>query len=279
MPGRDRYVIDGGVAVVTGAAGGIGSAVAERLARGGSNLALVDRDKDGLEEVAERVRVRRPDRQVSVHAVDLSEKDSAKELSEQVLADQGRVTLVVNNAGVALGGRFEQVSMDDVDWLLAINLRAVMAVTSAFLPHLERGAHITNLSSLFGIIGPVGNATYSASKFGVRGFSLAIREELKPRGIGVTAVHPGGIRTSIARNARRGVALSEAEWEMGLAIFDKFLVIPPDVAARKIVDGTAQRKGRVLIGPEAYLGDALARLAPIGHAKVFETLMRLKASR
>ena len=168
MPGRERYAVDGGVAVVTGAAGGIGSAVADRLARGGSNLVLVDRDKEGLE---------------------------------------------------------------DVDWLLSINLRGVLAVTSAFLPHLERGAHITNMSSLFGLIAPVGNATYSASKFGVRGFSLSLREELKPRGIGVTAVHPGGIRTGIARSARRGEALSEAEWEMGLEIFDKFLVIDPAVAA------------------------------------------------
>lgn len=276
---RDRYVIDGGVAVVTGAAGGIGSAVAERLARSGSHLALVDKDKEGLEAVAESVSARRPDRRVSVHAIDLAERDGAAELAEQVMAEHARVSLLVNNAGVALGGRFEQVSMDDVDWLLAINLRGVMAVTSAFLPYLQRDAHITNLSSLFGIIAPVGNATYAASKFGVRGFSLAIREELRPRGIGVTAVHPGGIRTAIARNARRGSAVGEAEWEMGLAMFDKFLVIPPEVAARKIVTGTEHRKGRVLIGPEAYLGDALARVAPVGHAKVFETLMRLKASR
>ena len=274
---RDRYVIDGGVAVVTGAAGGIGSAVAERLTRRGSHLVLVDRDKEGLAAVAERVRTRRPDREVSTHALDLTEKDAALELAEQAMAAHGRVTLVVNNAGVALAGRFEQVSMDDVDWLLSINLRGVLAVTSAFLPHLERGAHITNMSSLFGLIAPIGNATYSASKFGVRGFSLALREELKPRGIGVTAVHPGGIRTGIARSARRGVAVSEAEWETGLAIFDKFLVIDPAVAARKIVDGTERRKGRVLIGPEAYAGDIAARIAPIGYAPVFERLMRLKA--
>ena len=277
MLGRDRYVMDGGVAVVTGAAGGIGSAVAERLARAGSHLALVDRDKEGLAAVAEAVRVRRPDREVSTHALDLTERDAALDLAGQVIDVHGRVTLVINNAGVALGGRFEQVSMEDVDWLLAINLRGVLAVTSAFLPHLQRDAHITNVSSLFGIIAPVGNATYSASKFGVRGFSLALREELKPRGIGVTAVHPGGIRTGIARNARRGVALSEDEWATGLAMFDKFLVIEPDVAARKIVVGTERRKGRVLIGPEAYVGDIAARIAPVGYAPVFERLMRLKA--
>lgn len=274
---RDPYAIDGGVAVVTGAAGGIGAAVAHRLARQGSNVVLVDKDKDGLDELVQTLRVRRPDRQVSAYALDLSEKDAAGELADRTLADHGRVTLVVNNAGVALAGRFEQVSMDDVDWLLAINLRGVLAVTSAFLPHLQRGAHITNVSSLFGIIAPIGNSVYAASKFGVRGFSAALRQELKPRGIGVTTVHPGGIRTGIARNARRGAAVSEEEWGVGLEIFDRFLVIDPDVAARKIVDGTQKRSPRVLIGPEAYAGDILARIAPVGYAAVFERLMRLKA--
>jgi short-subunit dehydrogenase len=251
--------------------------VAERLARDGSNLVLVDRNREGLEAVAEQLRVRRPDRQVTAVAADLSERDAAADVVAQALADQGRITLVVNNAGVALAGRFEQVSMDDVDWLLAINLRAVLAVTSACLPHLGPGAQITNVSSLFGIIAPVGNSVYSASKFGVRGFSMSLRAELAPRAVGVTAVHPGGIRTAIARSARLGAGVSAAEWEAGLKAFDKFLVIPPQDAARRIVDGTVRRRPRVLIGPEAYVGDVLARLAPSAHASVFEFIARKRA--
>ncbi|MFZ4510744.1 MAG: SDR family NAD(P)-dependent oxidoreductase [Candidatus Nanopelagicales bacterium] len=271
------YRVDGGVALVTGAAGGIGAALAERLVRDGSNLVLVDRNREGLEAVAEQLRVRRPDRQVTAITADLSERDAAADVVAQALADQDRLTLVVNNAGVALAGRFEQVSMDDVDWLLAINLRAVLAVTSAALPHLGPGAQITNVSSLFGIIAPVGNSVYSASKFGVRGFSMSLRAELAPRAIGVTAVHPGGIRTAIARSARLGAGVSAAEWEAGLKAFDKFLVMPPQDAARRIVDGTVRRRPRVLIGPEAYVGDILARIAPSGHASVFDYIARKRA--
>jgi len=272
-----EYHVDGGVALITGAAGGIGAALAERLVREGSNVVLVDRNAEGLEEVAERLRVRRPDRRITTIATDLAEQDVAQEVVAEALRDQGRLTLVVNNAGVALAGRFEQVSMDDVDWLLAINLRAVLAVTSAALPHLAPGAHITNVSSLFGIIAPVGNSVYSASKFGVRGFSMAIRAELAPRAIGVTSVHPGGIRTAIARSARVGAGVPAAEWEVGLKAFDKFLVMPAPDAARRIVHGTVRRRARVLIGPEAYLGDVLARLAPSAHASVFEYVARKRA--
>lgn len=277
MPRLPDYVIDGGVALVTGAAGGIGSAVAERLVRDGSNITLVDRDGERLEEVAARLRLRRPDRRIDAIAADLTESGTPEAVVQRALEDQGRLTLVVNNAGVALAGRFDQVSMEDADWLLDINLRAVLAVTSAALPHLARGAQITNVSSLFGIIAPVGNATYSASKFGVRGFSMALRSELAPRGIGVTVVHPGGIRTGIARSARRGVGVSEEEWQIGQRAFERFLVLDPAEAARKIVSATVRRRARVLVGTDAVAGDILARIAPAGHAPIFEYIARKRA--
>ena len=277
MSRQPDYRVDGGVALVTGAAGGIGSALAERLVRDGSNIALVDRNAEGLEDLAERLRVRRPDRQVTAIVADLAQPDAPAEVVAQALAEHGRLTLLVNNAGVALAGRFEQVSIADVDWLLAINLRSVLAITSAALPSLAPGAQITNSSSLFGIVAPVGNSVYSASKFGVRGFSMALRTELAPRGIGVTTVYPGGIKTAIARHARRGAGVSEVEWEAGLRAYDRFLVIEPSVAARKIADGTVRRRARVLIGPETYAGDVLARLAPTGHSSVFEYVARKRA--
>ena len=223
MSRQPDYRVDGGVALVTGAAGGIGAALAERLVREGSNIALVDRNAEGLEDLAERLRVRRPDRQVTAIVADLAQPDAPAEVVAQAHAQHGRLTLLVNNAGVALAGRFEQVSIADVDWLLAINLRSVLAVTSAALPSLAPGAQITNISSLFGIVAPVGNSVYSASKFGVRGFSMSLRTELAPRGIGVTTVYPGGIKTAIARHARRGAGVSEVEWEAGLRAYDRFL--------------------------------------------------------
>ena len=277
MSRQPDYRVDGGVALVTGAAGGIGGALAERLVREGSNIALVDRNAEGLEDLAGQLRVRRPDRQVTAIVADLAQPEAPAEVVAQALAEHGRLTLLVNNAGVALAGRFEQVSIADVDWLLAINLRSVLAVTSAALPSLAPGAQITNISSLFGIVAPVGNSVYSASKFGVRGFSMALRTELAPRGIGVTTVYPGGIKTAIARHARRGAGVSEAEWEAGLRAYDRFLVIEPSVAARKIADGIVRRRARVLIGPETYAGDVLARLAPTGHSSVFEYVARKRA--
>ena len=277
MPRQPEYRVDGGVALVTGAAGGIGAALADRLVRDGSNIALVDRNAEGLQDLSDRLRMRRPDRRVTAIVADLSEPDAPAEVIRQALAEHGRLSLVVNNAGVALAGRFQQVSMQDVDWLLAINLRSVLAVTAAALPSLAPGAHIANISSLFGIVAPEGNAVYSASKFGVRGFSMALRTELAPRGVGVTTVYPGGIKTAIARHARRGAGVSEAEWEAGLRAYDRFLVIEPAVAARKIADGIMRRRARVLIGPETYAGDVLARLAPTGHSSVFEYVARKRA--
>ena len=164
MSRQPDYRVDGGVALVTGAAGGIGAALAERLVREGSNIALVDRNAEGLEDLAARLRVRRPDRQITAIVADLAQPEAPADVVAEALAQHGRLTLLVNNAGVALAGRFEQVSIADVDWLLAINLRSVLAVTSAALPSLAPGAQITNISSLFGIV---------AYKDTVYGFSRA----------------------------------------------------------------------------------------------------------
>lgn len=272
-----RYVVAGGVAVVTGAAGGIGSALAEELARRGSHLALTDRAGSGLTDITESLQSRFPDVSITHYEHDLTDRESPSRLMGQVLGDHGRLTLVINNAGVALGGLFEQVSMHDVDWLMDINLRATMAVTSAALPHLSAGSHITNISSLFGLVGPLGNAAYAASKFGVRGFSQSLRTELKPRHIGVTTVFPGGIRTPIAAHARRGEGVSDEEWRDGQEMFNKMLVLDPSTAAGLIVRGTTERRARVLIGQDARVGDLLARVTPGSSSALLESLIRLKA--
>lgn len=259
-----RYVVDGGTAVLTGAASGIGRATTLELARRGSSLVLLDRDADGLEAVADEARRLRPDRSVVTHVVDLSDGDAALAAAEQVRDAHPHVHLLVNNAGVALAGRFDQVSMADVDWLLSINLRAVLLMTHTMLPSLlsTYGSHVCNLSSVFGLAGPPGQAAYVTSKFGVRGFGDSLRQELAPYGVGVTTVHPGGVATSIAVSQRQGPGVSDAEMSRGLDAARRLLVLDPAVAARKIVDGVERRKPRVLIGREAYLLDAMARIAP-----------------
>ncbi|MEV0810088.1 SDR family oxidoreductase [Micromonospora sp. NPDC050200] len=265
-----RFVFPAGTAVVTGAASGIGAALAHGLARRGTDLVLLDRDADRLDAVAAAIRAAHPDRQVDPHVVDLSDQAATDRVAEEVRARHPRIRLLVNNAGVALGGRFDQVTLDEFSWVIDVNFRAVVRLTHALLPALkaEPGAHLVNVSSLFGLIAPAGQAAYSASKFAVRGFTEALRHELVDDGIGVTSVHPGGIATRIARNARVGSGVAPEEFETELRQFEKLLSIPPEKAAEVILRGVERRRGRVLIGWSAKLPDLLARVAPASYGRV-----------
>ncbi len=279
-----RYVVDGGTAVLTGAAGGIGRATAHELAGRGSNLVLLDRNADALEDVAADLRVRRPDRAVTTYAVDLADGDAALAAATAIRDAHPNIHLLVNNAGVALGGRLSQISLDDFDWLMSVNFRAVVVMTHTLLPRLTatRGAHVCNVSSLFGLIGPAGQTAYSASKFAVRGFGDSLRLELAEHEVGVTTVHPGGIRTQIANSARVGAGVDQQEYDAHKAVWDRMLSLDPAIAAGKIVDGIERRKPRVLIGRETYALDALARLSPGHYGKVLalgDRLMTRNAAR
>jgi short-subunit dehydrogenase len=276
-----RYVVDGGTAVLTGAASGIGRATARELSARGSNLVLLDRDAAGLEAVAAELRAARPDRAVSTYVVDLADRDAALAVATQVRDAHPHVHLLVNNAGVALDGRLDQVSLEDIEWVLAINLHAVILMTHTLLPSLvsTSGAHVANLSSLFGIIGPPGQAAYVASKFGVRGFSDSLRQELAPHGVGVTAVHPGGIATAIATSARVGGGVSADERSSHRDTAARLLTIDPAIAARRIVDGIERRRPRVLIGFSAYALDVVARIAPGSHGTLLRRVDALMTQR
>ena len=265
-----RFVVNGATAVLTGASGGIGRAMARELSARGAHLVLLDRDGPGLETVAEQLRAARPDRAVTTYVVDLADRDAALATAEAVRAANPHVHLLVNNAGVALGGRFAEVSLEDVEWLLSINLHAVLLMTHTLLPSLlaARGSHIVNISSLFGLIAPPGQTAYSASKFAVRGFGDALREELAGHEVGVTTVHPGGVATSIADSARVGAGVDPAEYEQGRTAWRRLLSMDPAVAARVIVDGAERRKPRVLIGASTYALDALARITPAHYGRL-----------
>jgi short-subunit dehydrogenase len=263
----EPYDFAGGTAAVTGAASGIGEALAHALAARGRDLVLLDRDASRLEGVAAAVRA--TGRQVATHVVDLADDAAAQAIGATLAGEHPEITLLVNNAGVALGGRFDQVTLEEFDWVLAINFRAVVRLTHALLPVLKAhpGAHLVNVSSIFGILAPPGQAAYAASKFAVRGFSEALRAELAADGVGVTVVHPGGIRTRIAESARMGSGVDPEESARGKEQFAKLLRIPPEKAASLIVTAIEKRRPRLLIGASAKIPDVLVRLFPGGYSK------------
>jgi short-subunit dehydrogenase len=257
-------------AVVTGAAAGMGEHLARGLAERGSSLLLVDRDAARLEVVASSIRSTYPGSNVRTFVADLSERDAVERLAADLLAATDVVDLLINNAGVALAGRFDQISMDDFDWVMAINFHAPVLLTHHLLPRIGPGGHIVNVSSLFGLVGPKGQTAYSSSKFAIRGFTEALRNELLPRGIGITSVHPGGIRTNIALNARIGGNLSTLDVKKAKDDFNKLLTFPADKAAELMLEAVKTRRPRLLIGFSAKVPDVVARVAPMS----FGTLER-----
>jgi short-subunit dehydrogenase len=268
-----------GTAIVTGAAGGIGEQLAYALAGRGSALALVDRDAERLERVARQVR-ERATQKVATYVVDLSDDAATHELGRRLAAEHPDATLLINNAGVALGGTFEQVSEEEFDWLISINYRAVVTLTRELLPTLRanRGSHLVNISSLFGLIAPAGQVAYSTSKFAVRGFTEGLRAELAGR-VGVTVVHPGGIRTGIARNARLAASVAGREAEGERADFDKLLSYPAEKAAAEILAAVEHRRPRLLIALSARIPDLLARLTPSRYPAILAAFQKLSTRR
>lgn len=264
--------LHGRTAVITGAGSGIGRGIAQALADRGCNLALVDIDVAGLTETAASL----SSVQVSHHRIDLSDTAQCKALPAAVMAEHGRVDLLFNNAGVAIGGSFEQVDESDFDWLMRINFNAVVTLTRAFLPllKLSDSARVVNTSSLFGLIAPPNQTAYCASKFAVRGFSESLRNELalSKSSVGVTVVHPGGVATSIARNARapKHVTNAEAvEAEAMRADFErKFLKMSPERAGEIIIRGVEKASPRVLVGNDAKIGSLIERIAPVAYWKI-----------
>lgn len=261
----------GGVAIITGAAGGIGAALALQLAERGCHLALYDVNASGLDAVAARACAIDGSLMVTTQVLDMARPESADAMLADVLARHGRATVLVNNAGVALGGTFEQVAAADFDWLMSINFCAVVRLTRTFLPLLRQApaAQIVNLSSIFGIVAPPGQTAYCASKFAVRGFSESLRHELETgrSTVGVTVVHPGGVRTGIADNARLPKDASPAELKTHQDLARRALRLSPEAAAARILRGIERREPRVMVGSDAVAAAWLQRLFPVTYWK------------
>ena len=263
-----RMRLEGRTAVVTGAASGIGRAVALSLARRRCHLALADIDEAGMATTADLARAQGV--RVTGHRLDVADRHAVAAFPSIVASEHTGVDLLVNNAGVAVGGTFEQVSEEDFEWLFEINFWGVVRMTRAFLPVLRRSddARLVNLSSVFGLVAPPGQAAYAASKFAVRGFSEALRHELEGSNVGVTVVHPAGVATSISEKARVPASASAEEVARGREQFRRLLRLPPEVAGETIVRGVERRKRRVLVGHEAVLLSVIARALPVSYWKV-----------
>jgi NAD(P)-dependent dehydrogenase (short-subunit alcohol dehydrogenase family) len=248
------------VAVVTGAGSGIGRALAVDLAARGASLALADVNAAGLDETRGLLGAA----DARSYTVDVSNAGAVEQFAGRVRQDFGRASLLINNAGVALFGTFAEISLADMDWLMRINFWGVVHGCKFFLPLLENEpeAHIVNISSVLGLIGTPGQVSYCSSKFAVRGFSEALREELRTTSVRVTCVHPAGVNTRIAENARPGVATQALEQAEALKRYGKLLAIPPADAAQTIVKGILRNQDRVLIGKDAYRIDFIQRLFP-----------------
>ncbi|MFW5920650.1 MAG: SDR family NAD(P)-dependent oxidoreductase [Polyangiales bacterium] len=253
--------LDDRTAVVTGAASGIGRAVAVRLASKGCDLALADIDGEALDETIRRVEAK--GRRASRHVVDVSQLSQMERFAADVEREHGGAQVLVNNAGVAVGKTFEEHTLDDFEWLLGINLWGVIYGCRLFLPMLERAdeGHIVNISSIFGVVGMPMNSSYCASKFAVRGLSESLRVELESKNVGVTSVHPGGVATNVVARGRFSETLEGRKAQaQSIEMFKRFM--PPEQAAVPIVRAIERNEPRVLITREARVLDGLARLSP-----------------
>jgi NAD(P)-dependent dehydrogenase (short-subunit alcohol dehydrogenase family) len=264
------------VVVITGAASGIGRALAVDVARRGALLAISDVDEQGLSETVDLVKAAGA-RGVRSDRLDVADRAAMAAYAAAVAEHFGRVNVVVNNAGVALAGDVEDLDHDDMEWIIGVNFWGVVRGTKEFLPHLiaSGDGHVVNLSSLFGLVSMPGQSMYNASKYAVRGFTEALREEMLVAGhpVGVTAVHPGGIKTAIARNAR----YSDREAAAGsAALFDeKLATMTPERAAEIIVTkGILGGRARVLVGLDAHVIHHFARLTGSRYQNVVSTVVR-----
>jgi hypothetical protein len=249
------------VVVITGAGSGIGRALAVDLARRGSLLALSDVDEAGLAEtVSLAERAGAPE--VRSDRLDVADRDAMARYALDVVQQFGRVNVVVNNAGVSLTGDFTDLEYADIDWIVGVNLWGVLHGTKEFLPHLiaSGDGHVVNLSSLFGLISIPGQSIYNATKYAVRGMSEALRQEMLVAGhpVGVTSVHPGGIKTDIVRNSR--VSAKEDKEATAQLFDDKLAKMTPEKAAEIIVNGILRNKARVLVGLDAHALHHMAKL-------------------
>ncbi|MDX1804307.1 MAG: SDR family NAD(P)-dependent oxidoreductase [Alcanivorax sp.] len=261
------------VAVITGAGSGIGRALAQELAADGARLALSDINEAGLKETAEGLGL--GEDRLMTKVLDVADRQAFYDFADDVVNHFGQANLIFNNAGVALGATVEDMNYDDFEWLMNINFWGVVYGTKAFLPYLKQAGegHIINISSIFGLVGIPTQSAYNAAKFAVRGFTESLRIELEMENspVSCTSVHPGGIKTNIAKAARMTDSVERitgADKEKSIQDFEKMFRTTPTEAARTILKGVRGNKRRVLIGSDAVAVDTMQRLLPTSYQKL-----------
>jgi NAD(P)-dependent dehydrogenase (short-subunit alcohol dehydrogenase family) len=278
MSRAERYVVSGRTAVITGAASGIGRSLALRLARHGCPVAIADINESDLNETASAI-----SGPVLARRVDVGDAAAQQEFAREVkIWAPAALGAVFNNAGVGVASTVMDAVPADDEWLWNINFHGVVNGTRAFLPILveqDSGA-IVNTSSVYGLAGMPAQSAYCAAKFAVRGFTDALRQELRGTGVRAITVHPGGINTNIARNARWHIEPDGGlTREQEIDQFAAMALTQPDRAAEIIHRGVEAGRARILIGPDAYVFDALARLTPSHYYDVLDRLLRLLKKR
>jgi short-subunit dehydrogenase len=263
-------------ALITGAGSGIGRALAVHLAQKGCHLALADNDSEGLNETLHMLKSHTV--KTSGHLIDVAERQALPAFILGVFEQHPQINLLINNAGVAAGGTFLQMSEADFNRVMDINFHATVNITRLLLPHLlqQNEARIVNISSLFGLVSPPEQTAYSASKFAVRGFSNALRFELQNTGVGVTVVHPGGVATRIVQNSSIPAGATEVEIKQKMAENQRLLRMPPPRAAKIIVKGIEEKKARILVGYDAKIVSVLERILPVSYWTILEKLSEVR---
>jgi short-subunit dehydrogenase len=254
------------VAVITGAASGIGQALALQMAREGAHLALVDRNIEGLKQVQQQVEMFGV--KCLISDLDVADHQAFNRFADEVIAKYEQVDFLFNNAGVSLIDSVENQSLDDFHWLMNINFWGVVHGTNAFLPHLRKAesAHLVNVSSLFGLLSLPLQSAYNASKFAVRGFTEALKMEMAGTNVSVHCVHPGGIKTNITNSAK--ITSLHVEKSQILDDFNKQAKTTSEQAAKIILQGIEKKKRRILVGSDAKLLDRIVRWFPETYEKV-----------
>jgi NAD(P)-dependent dehydrogenase (short-subunit alcohol dehydrogenase family) len=259
------------VAAITGAASGIGRALALNLADEGCHLAISDINEGGLQETADMVRSQNKNVRVTTHKVDTANREQVRSYANEVVTAHGAVHIIINNAGVVIAETLEDLSYEDFEWLMGINLWGVIYGSKEFLPYLKKQdcAHIVNISSVNGIFTNPNNGPYCTAKFAVRGFTETLAQELAGTNVKVSCVHPGGIKTNIVSNGKfykysdTSIAKEEAA-----TIFAVLAKTTADKAAKIIISGIKKDKPRIMVGHDAYIFDWLKRLFPVGFQKL-----------
>jgi len=263
------------VAAITGAGSGMGRALALELASRGCAVAIADIGQTTLNET--EALLHQTNVKVSSHLVDVADRAAMERFAADVVHIHGKVNLVFNNAGVSVSNTVEKLSYDDFEWLMNINFWGVVYGTKAFLPYLKQvdEAHIVNTSSIFGVVAFASQSAYNASKFAVRGFTEALRQELADTHIGVSCIQPGGVKTNIVKTSRYYAADNEAPTKEELTqTFEQMAALTPHDAALQILRGVERNRGRVLVGRDAQFLGWMQRLFPESYPQLLATFGR-----